>query len=257
MIIGALQMDIVKNNKEENLAKVHKYVKNQNIDLVVLPELFSTGYFYETKEEIEAIAEEVPNGHTTQKLIELSKELNTHIIGTIVEKENDYLFITAVVVSPDGYLGKHRKRHLTKGEVGIYNYGTSSEIYTINGVKVGIMVCFEGWFPESARELMIKGAQILCHSALITSEKTFDIMRIRAIENKAYLVMSNAISSEMFKGKAITFRGNSRVIDFNGNILVDGGKEEKLVITEVDPSITIKKDLEDCDDIIFEYNKHK
>lgn len=257
MIIGALQIDIVKNNKKENLSKIYKYVKNNNIDLVVLPELFSTGYFYETKEEIEALAEEIPRGYTTKKLVELSKELNTHLIGTIIEKEKDALFITAIIVGPEGYIGKHRKRHLTKGEIEIYSSGTASKIYTINGVKVGVIICFEGWFPESARELMTKGAQILCHSALITSEKTFDIMRIRAIENKAYLIMSNAISTEKFKDSYITFRGNSRVIDFNGNILVDGGKEERLVLTEVNPSETINKDLEDCDDIIFECNKYK
>lgn len=256
MIVGSLQMNVKKNDKEANLAAVEKFIDTK-ADLVVLPELFSTGYFFETREEIEAIAEVVPKGETTKRLIEIAKKKSCSIVGTLVEKEGDRLYITAVVVGPTGYLGKHRKRHLTNDEVLVYSCGETSEVYNIGGCKIGIVVCFEGWFPESARELMVKGAQVICHTALIMSEKTVDIMRTRAIENKVYVIIANAMNTETYKDKVISFRGDSRVIDYNGNILVNAEKEEKLILTEIDESKTKHKDLEDCSDLIKEIKKHK
>lgn len=257
MKIGSLQMNISKNNKDENLLKVENLIDNNKVDLVVLPELFSTGYFYDSRSELWEISEEIPNGLTTQKLISIASKAGCHIVGTIVERENDRLYITSEIVGPAGYIGKHRKRHLTDDEAAYYSFGESSDVYEVNGCKIGIVTCFEGWFPEITRELILKGAQIICHSALITSERTFDIMRIRAIENKVYLIISNGISTENFKNKSITYRGNSQIIDYNGDILVNAGQKERIVLTEINEKETIIKNLDDCNDLIFEIKKHE
>lgn len=256
MIVGALQMNVHKNDKVANLRTVSTLI-NRQADLVVLPELFSTGYFFDSKEELTEIAEEIPNGYTTEKLCEIAKEANCHLVGTIVEKENDRLYITAVVAGPSGYIGKHRKSYLTKNELNYYSRGEDSQVFDVNGCKIGIVICFEGWFPESTRELMFKGAQIICHSVLTTQERTLDIMRVRAIENKAFLIVANSISTETYQNDPITFRGESRVIDYSGKILIDAGKEETLILVNVDQSETVVKDLEDCNDIISEVRKHR
>ncbi len=122
---------------------------------------------------------------------------------------------------------------------------------------VGVIICFEGWFPESSRELMLKGAQIICHSVLTCQERTLDIMRVRAIENKAFIIVSNSTSTENHNDETVTFRGDSRVIDYNGEILVNAGKEEKLISVEINEVSTINKDLEDCKDLVYEVKKHK
>lgn len=256
MIVGSLQMNVLKNNKVANLLTVSKLI-NSKVDLVVLPELFSTGYFFDTRNQLMEIAEEIPNGFTTERLCEIAKEANCHLVGTIVEVENDRLYITAIVIGPSGFIGKHRKRHLTNDELNYYSCGENSDVYDINGCKIGIVICFEGWFPESSRELMLKGAQVICHSALITSERTLDIMRVRAIENKAFLIIANSISTESYKNNSLTFRGDSRVIDYTGKVLINAGKEEKLITVNIDENETISKDLEDCKDLIFEVKKHK
>jgi len=255
MILGSLQMNVMKNKKELNLAKVDKLI-NELVDLVVLPELFSTGYFFETRDELVGIAEKIPNGFTTKELIKIAERTHSHLIGTIVEREDECIYITSVIVGPLGYIGKHRKRHLTKDESNYYVCGETSDVYEINGCKIGIVICFEGWFPESMRALMLKGTQIVCCSLLTTSEKTIEMMRTRAIENKVYLIMSNSISTEIFNGNSITFMGDSRIIDYRGNVLVSAGKEEKLILTDVDEKLTINKDLEDCDDLVLEIRKH-
>ena len=255
MIVGSLQMNVIKGDKKRNLDHIERNI-DRAIDLVALPELFSTGYYFETFDELKTAAEEIPNGFTTQRLVEIAKKSNCHLIGAIVEKEGDEFYITAIIVGPSGYIGKHRKRHITDDESMYYAPGTSSDIYEINGCKVGVIVCFEGWFPESARELMIKGAQVICYSLLTCQQRTLDIMRIRAIENKVYIVAANSISTETHNNQSITFRGDSRVIDYDGNILAEAGQEEKLLAVTIDESKTIHKDLEDCKDLIKAVKTH-
>jgi predicted amidohydrolase len=257
MKIASLQMNIIKDNKDKNLSKVELLIADNKLDLVVLPELFSTGYFYENKLQIDEISEKIPDGYTTKRLLEIAVRKNCHVVGTLVERENGTNYITSIIVGPNGYIGKHRKRHLTTDELEFYSPGTKSEVYNINGCKVGIVVCFEGWFPESMRELLLKGAQVICHSALIMSDKTMDIMRVRAIENNIFLIIANSISSETFKGNPVTFRGDSRIYDTNGNIIIEAGKEERIIIADIDEKESLRRELPDCRNIIDEIKKHK
>ncbi|WP_162151013.1 nitrilase-related carbon-nitrogen hydrolase, partial [Paenibacillus durus] len=71
-----------------------------------------------------------------------------------------------------------------------------------------------------------------------------------------YLILANSISTEYHNNESITFRGDSRVIDYDGNILVNAGQEEKLITVEVNEEHTIRKDLDDCKDLIAEVKKH-
>jgi predicted amidohydrolase len=256
MIIGALQLKVAKNNKNKNLATIAKLI-DRKVDLVVLPELFSTGYYFDTAKELREIAEEIPNGYTTRRLSEIAAKTNSYLVGAIAEKDSDNFYISAIITGPSGYIGKQRKRHLTNEEAEFFSCGTESAVYDINGCKVGIIICLEGWFPESARELMLKGAQVICHSALTTQQRTLDIMRIRALENKAYVILANSISTERHNNELITFRGDSRVIDYEGNILVNAGQEEKLITVEIAEDKAANKDLEDCRDLLAEVRKHK
>jgi predicted amidohydrolase len=257
MVVAALQMNIIKNDKNRNLSKVDELIGDNKIDLAVLPELFSTGYFYENRKQIEEIAEEIPNGFITQKLIEIAGKKKCYIVGTLAEKENDKLYITSILTGPEGYIGKHRKRHLTKDEYEFYSPGSESEVYEINGCKTGIVVCFEGWFPESIRDLLLKGAQVVCHSALIMSDKTMNIMRVRAIENNMFIIIANSISTEIYKDQKITFRGESRIYDTNGDIIIDAGNEEKMIMAEINEKESLKRELPDCRNIIEEIKKYR
>lgn len=257
MKIGALQLDIVKNNKETNLNKIEEHLKEENLDLLVLPELFSTGYFYDTREEREKLAENIPEGATTQRLLEIAKNTNTYIVGAILEKEERNLYITAIVASPEGFVGKYRKRNLTSDEKKIYKRGNDSFVFEVKGVKVGIIICFEAWIPESVRELTIRGAQIVLHTALICSEKTLEILRVRAIENESYIAVANACSTEMFKGNRITFRGDSRVISPEGEIIAKLFDKEGLISYEINEKFEKIKKLPDSDDLLEEIMVYK
>lgn len=257
MKVAAIQLDIIKNDKIKNLEKVNSLIGDNSLDLVVLPELFSTGYFYENISDIMALAEEIPQGFTTNKLLEIAKEKNTTIIGTILEKENGKLYICSVVLSPNGFLGKYRKKHLTNDEKNIYNRGENSFVFEVNDVKIGIIICFEGWLPERARELTKQGVQIILHSALICNPKSLEIMSIRALENNCYIAVSNACSTEFFDNKYITFRGESRIFGLNGDVLVSANNEESIIISDLNTDLNKFKTLPDSNDLMKEIEFYK
>ena len=131
--------------------------------LVVLPELASTGYVFESAAEAAALAEPVPDGPTTRAWAALAAELGVHIVAGIAEAAGEALYNAAVIVGPEGYLGTYRKAHLwdqenvffAKGDLGFPVFDTALG-------KVGVAICYDGWFPETFRRLALGGAEIVC-----------------------------------------------------------------------------------------------
>ena len=131
--------------------------------LIVLPELASTGYVFESAAEAAALAEPVPDGPTTRAWAALAAELGVHIVAGIAESAGDVLYNAAVIVGPEGYIGTYRKAHLwdrenvffAKGNLGFPVFDTALG-------KVGVAICYDGWFPETFRRLALGGAEIVC-----------------------------------------------------------------------------------------------
>lgn len=131
--------------------------------LIVLPELASTGYVFESNVEAASLAEPVPDGATTRTWAALAHELGVHIVAGIAERAGEALFNSAVIVGPEGYVGTYRKAHLwdqenvffAKGDLGFPVFDTALG-------KVGIAICYDGWFPETFRQLALGGAEIVC-----------------------------------------------------------------------------------------------
>ena len=131
--------------------------------LIVLPELASTGYVFESEAEAQSLAEPVPDGPTTRAWAALAAELDVHIVAGIAEAAGDVLYNAAVVVGPGGYIGTYRKAHLwdrenvffARGDLGFPVFATALG-------KVGVAICYDGWFPETFRQLALGGAEIVC-----------------------------------------------------------------------------------------------
>lgn len=123
MKIGYYQFNVEFGAKEVNLAKLEKALQGVSVDLLVLPELFTTGILFSNKEQMSPQAEPVPNGYTCNLLIRIAQDNNCHIIGSILESEHGNYYNTAVVVGPQGYIGKHRKVHLPDIEKRLFSRG--------------------------------------------------------------------------------------------------------------------------------------
>ncbi|MBD3342594.1 MAG: acyltransferase, partial [Candidatus Lokiarchaeota archaeon] len=127
-------------------------------DLWVLPEFFQTGYLFQKKQEVEKLAEEIPNGQTTQFLIEQAKRHNTTIVAGLAERDGDKFYNSAVCVNgAKGFLGKYRKIHLFDREKLFFELGDMPfSVIDLGTFKLGIMICFDWIYPEAARSLAVQ-----------------------------------------------------------------------------------------------------
>ena len=122
MKISCYQFDVKYKDTKSNLEKASLKISKIKSDLIILPELFTTGYYFDKKSDLVKLSEKIPEGETTQKLIALAKKFNKFIIGGISEIEKGNLYNTAIIIGPEGFIGKHRKVHIPKLENARYPF---------------------------------------------------------------------------------------------------------------------------------------
>lgn len=237
MKVGFLQTHPIFGKKQENVEAAVSLIKGMNADLVVLPELFNTGYQFTSWEEALALAEAVPDGETTQALIKLAREKRISIVAGLAEREKGACYNSAVLVSPQGFVGCYRKLHLFYKEKLWFAPGDRPlEVYTIGTAKIGIMICFDWFFPEVARTLAVKGADIICHPANLVLPYCPQAMITRCIENRVFAVTANRTGTECRTEESLSFIGASQILGTKGEILYRASpdREESMAI-EINP----------------------
>ncbi len=223
-------------------------------DLAVLPELCATGYQFRDRDEVMDLAEVIAPGHEpgpiTTRLSEVAEASGTTIIAGVAERDGDRLFNSAVLLRPDGSRSIYRKIHLFMDEKKIFDPGDLGfSVVDACGVKVGMMVCFDWIFPESARTLALQGAQIIAHPSNLVLPWCPQAMITRSLENGVFTMTANRIGRELRTDTPLEFIGLSQVISPTGERLVQLGKEETgaavvtINITEADKKITAANDL--------------
>lgn len=149
-----------------NLARTLELIReaaSQGAALVVLPELANSGYVFELREEAFRCAESLPDGACAKAWAEIAKELHLHIVAGIAEREGHRLFNSALVAGPDGFIGTYRKLHLWDRENLIFEPGNLGlPVFDTKFGRIGVAICYDGWFPETFRSLAINGADIVC-----------------------------------------------------------------------------------------------
>lgn len=247
--IGFFQFKPVHKNIEKNLSLIEKHKEEiKEADLVVLPELATTGYVFETKEELLPLAEKLPDGMQSKFFKELAKETDTLIITGMAERENVNLYNTQVAFYPDGNIKKYRKIHLFYKEKHIFDVSDNEPtVIEYKNVKIGLMICFDWAFPEHARVLMLKGAHILAHSSNLVLFGLGQMgMKVRSIENRVFSVTSNRYGEE----KGVKFTGQSQIISPEGKLLESALLEEEVVkIVDIDPTEAENKQITPLNDI--------
>jgi predicted amidohydrolase len=153
-------------NKDGNLKRtleLSKEAADRGATLIVLPELASTGYAFATREEAYAHAEPVPSGPTTQAWIGFARDRGVYLVAGIAESDGVQLFDTAVLIGPEGLIGKYRKTHLWNREKLIFTAGDLGfPVFDTRIGRIGLLICWDIWFPEAARLLAVQGADVIC-----------------------------------------------------------------------------------------------
>jgi N-carbamoylputrescine amidase len=126
--------------------------------LVLFPELVVHGH---CTPDTWALAEPVPDGPSVRRLVDLAKRHRLVLAVGLSEKERDVVYNTQVLVGPDGYLGKQRKLHLSRDEVNYYKGGRDIVVFDTGRCKVGMVICYDNQFPEIARVLALRGADVI------------------------------------------------------------------------------------------------
>ena len=246
MRVGFLQFNPVFGETRGNVERVIQMVGAQSVDLVVLPELFSTGYQFISMQEVRELSEEVPSGYTARKLQKLSKEKSVFIVAGIAERDGDSIYNSAVVTGPEGFMGIYRKTHLFFEEKLWFSPGdTGFRVWKTPFGNIGVMICFDWYFPESARTLALKGADIIAHPSNLVLPHCPDAMRTRCLENRVFSVTANRTGSEQRGGKdPLAFIGMSEIVTPSGNILYRAsGDKEEFGFAEIDPQEAGNKNL--------------
>jgi predicted amidohydrolase len=251
MRIGFFQFAPRFGQVDHNLEALAAAVSGVQADLVVAPELALSGYLFTRKREVEQMAEEVP-GPATDRLTRASAEANCHVVVGLAERSGDRLYNSAVLIGPRGVIGVYRKVHLFYEEKLYFSPGDRGfPLFDIRDVKVGLLVCFDHFFPEAARTLALQGAQIICHpSNLVLPEYGQLTTRVRSIENRVFWILANRYGTERRDGKTLTYSGCSQITADNGEILARAQAEgDSLTVVQVDPQRALDKHLTDRNDL--------
>lgn len=245
------RIGIVQNNPHflkvrKNIAEVLELMEESQADLWVLPELFASGYNFKTREEVFSVAENIPNGITCEILGKWAEKNHCAVVAGLPEKLGKRLYNSAVLIDRNS-VHLYRKTHLFGEEKKFFAQGnTGFWTRSVKGVKIGVMICFDWFFPESCRTLALQGAQIIAHSANLVLPWGPDGMKIRSLENRVFTVTANRVGHE----RGLRYIGASQVINPSGEILFRmSGKSVEASIIAVNPNHALNKKINKKNDL--------
>lgn len=246
MKIGILQTRPQFGCVSENVEKAVAQIASKKADLWVLPELFNTGYQFVSKKEVFALSEPLPAGPTTQSLIAAAAKYKTTIVAGLAEREGKTCYNAAVLLGPKGHIATYRKIHLFYEENCWFTPGNRPfEVYQITyksdqggtmKCKIGIMICFDWIFPESARTLTLLGADVICHPSNLVLPHCPQAMITRSLENRVFSVTANRVGAEARNDEKLAFIGQSQIVSPKGKILFRASEnKETAKVVMIDP----------------------
>lgn len=229
--VAAVQMDVALGDVSCNLQRVLERLDEAaegGARLVVFPECALTGYGFRSVEEALPAAQAAEGA--ADPLRERCRRTGaTAVVGTLAA-EGDAVYNAAWIITPDQEPVLYRKCHLPfLGVDKVAAKGDALEPVDTPGGRVGVLICYDIRFPESARTLALKGAEIICVPTNWPegAETSPDfVTRARAYENRVFLVAANRVGTE----RGFTFIGRSQIVDMNGGKLAEAGADEETIL---------------------------
>lgn len=224
----------------QSLGTALKEADKSSVDVLVLPELANSGYAFDSKEEAAKCSENIPSGEFSKELLSWSRG-NRLVVAGICEHQNENLFNSAAVFCNGKHIVTYRKVHLFNKEKEWFNPGQSEPPVAVFGeYSYGIMICWDWIFPEMARILALKGAQVVLHPANLVLDHCQKAMQTRALENGVFTATANRIGQE----RELLFTGKSQITDNRGRVLLMMLEDESGVQSvDINPREADKKSL--------------
>ena len=247
--VAATQM-ACSNDTDKNVSNAEKLVRqaaSEGAQIILIQELFESQYFcMDQKEELFELSKPFDNHPTIKKFSELAKELKVVLPVSFFEKANRAHYNSVAIVDADGsILGKYRKSHIPDGpgyqEKFYFNPGdTGFKVWNTKYAKIGVGICWDQWFPEAARSMVLNGAELLLYPTAIGGEPEDDgfdssdmwqrAMIGHSASNQIPVIASNRIGTE--KGIDIEnyFYGRSFVTNHVGDKIAEGSRDKEEVL---------------------------
>jgi len=237
MKIALIQTNLIWENPKANRNNFEQKINSisQNVDLIVLPEMFSTGFSMNPK----AIAETM-QGVTVQWMQAIAEQKNTAITGSIIISENGNFYNRLLFVFPSGEINTYDKRHLFSlaGEDKIYTSGQDRLIVEYKGFKICPLICYDLRFPVFSRNT--ENFYVLIYVANWPEPRiqAWDILlKARSVENMCFTVGVNRIGVDHNQNKYI---GHSQIVDYLGNHVLKPQQSEGVFIVDLDKNIMLE-----------------
>jgi len=233
----------VQRNLEEAFALIEKV---HEADLVVLPELFHSGYAVRSRTEADSLA--VPSAEPSEPLemcLDAARKFRMSLVAGFLERdEAGKLYNSAWLVSADGVKAKYRKVHLFDREKDIFEKGTDpSPIVWVSNARVGMQICFDWIFPEPWGLLAwgedgSKGAEIIAHPAnLVIPDACPLVIRARALENRIFIITAGRVGADPGPMGEIVFHGGSQIVAPDGTVLAKAPEDRTACeLVTIDPT---------------------
>lgn len=243
--VACLQMRPAVGETAKNVARSLEMIDAaaaKGAGLLVLPELCNSGYMFATRAEAFALAEEIPAGPTVATWAERAARHGLHIVAGICEREGTKLYNSAVVIGPEGHVGTFRKVHLWNEEALYFEPGNLGfPVFHTPIGRIGVAICYDGWFPEAYRLCALGGADIVCvptnwvpiPGQAEGRQAMANILAMAAAHsNSLFIACADRVGTE----RGQPFEGQSLIVSYTGWPVAGPASrdEEEIVLAEVD-----------------------
>jgi len=224
--------------------------KSPRLDLLVLPELCLTGYVIKDRREEDMLFERQEECRWREKLLECSGPRNTAIVLGFIEKASTGYFNSSIFLAPDNRSVIYRKSHLFMREPEWFQPGDSGPVLAEwRGVKLGLGICLDHFYPEYWRCLALAGADIFCLPANLVTDNGQPGMNVRSRENRVFSIIANRTGEE----RGISFCGRSQIISPRGGILAELREATGIMSAEIEIEQARDKYLLEADGVRYNH----
>lgn len=237
---------------DKNIRRAIELMETERADLYVLPELFNTGYDFKNASEVELLAE-TSRGHTFELMNQWARKNSSYLVYGFAEKADGF-YNSAVLIDGKGIIGLYRKVHLYDRENILFSPGRSGfPVFDLSYGRLGIMICFDWIYPESARSLALQGAQLIAHPSNLVLPYCPDVMTSRCLENRVFAATADRVGKEQRNGTELHFIGTSQIVSPNGTVLCRLDNEHEGIYTvEIDLANAKNKSINDYNDLLMD-----
>ncbi len=234
-----------------NVEKIVNLIEQNASGLIVFPELATSGYEFRSRDEAFDLAFDPRNSDIGSQLRQVAATSGSHVVVGFPERSGEKIYNSAALFCPDDDVHVYRKIHLFDREKNIFSTGDAEpEVIDTAIGKIGIMICFDWVFPEVARILALKGAEVICHPSNLVLAYCQRAMFARSVENGVFTMTCNRIGSESRIDRTLTFTGRSQILGNRGELLAQASEfDEKVIHAELDLSLATSKRMTDLNDL--------